>query len=197
MIFNIEINISDGNGKLLHRFEESLSSSHSKDSFNIETAGKGFEDFLNEYMSFSGRFVREKLLSSEEAYNKDIQWNNFDDETDSLAMNYDNVYENSELEYQIHIGNKKLATGKIPLILPSRTWASIPSSPIAEDSTPSRDKNTLKEDSVNRHSPIIIDNPLPWNRTEKLRHIISFAMQKAIEKYECTIITVSEEVAGL
>lgn len=197
MIFNIEINISDGNGKLLHRFQESLSSSHSNDNFDIETAGKGFEDFLNEYMSFSGRFVREKLLSAETSYNRNGQWNDSDEETDALTVDYDHVYENSQLEYQINIGNRKLATGKIPLILPSRTWASIPFSNATEDSTVPGDKNALQEEHTNRQTPIIINNPLSLTRTEKLKHIISFAMQKAIEKYECNILTVSEEVAGL
>jgi hypothetical protein len=98
MIIDIDIKISDSDGRILHHEEKQfnkLDDSHKNLNFNIDL-GKSFECFLSEYMSYSGRLIRDRLISEDMPYTT----------ADSIE---------NEVEYRIRIGSNHLFTGKFPV----------------------------------------------------------------------------------
>jgi hypothetical protein len=65
MVINIDIKIADDDGNLLQRFEKQIDGTiTTSDKIGLnKKLGESFEDFLSEYMSFSGRTLRENLSS--------------------------------------------------------------------------------------------------------------------------------------
>jgi hypothetical protein len=63
MVINIDIKIADDDGNLLQRFEKRFDENiTASDKIGLnKNLGESFEDFLSEYMSFSGRTLRENL----------------------------------------------------------------------------------------------------------------------------------------
>lgn len=63
MVINIDIKIADDDGNLLQRFEKRFDGNITiSDKNGLDNKlGESFEDFLSEYMSFSGRTLRENL----------------------------------------------------------------------------------------------------------------------------------------
>lgn len=126
MVIHIEfdIKITDHNGIVLQSTEnpcdESVSSDTKQDTDTV--LGIDFSDFLAEYLSSSGFFLRDKLMKGyssgklkRHACNKTIKKSTksreFDDE------NMTDLLKDSELEYKIRIGSNKVLIGKIPLKL--------------------------------------------------------------------------------
>lgn len=114
MIIDIDIKIANSKGKLIHtfskRFNEKLDLSEAIE--NEKGISKDFEDFLNEYLTESGRAVRKKLITpmyensqkKQAIKEKDDLW--WDDRSDKIS--------DSEMEYRIRIGKNKVIAGKIP-----------------------------------------------------------------------------------
>jgi hypothetical protein len=158
-------------------------------------AGKNFEDFLSEYMSSSGRTIREKLIHN---YNTTFEQSNSDSKVDVYESTKENTLDRfnaGEMEYNIRIGNKKLYTGVISLnhlsILPTI------------NNTPLKDENEaviLTNDAEVSQQPeyeipSAINNELPLHKeaADNMIDFVDFAMMKAIEKYELNLYQVYEE----
>ena len=77
-------------------------------------------------MSFQGRMIREKLINETNGQShpsamilntdEDFSYDGDSQGTCDFSSDEDvlDTYNNSEMEYEIHIGNKKILTGKIP-----------------------------------------------------------------------------------
>lgn len=63
MVINIDIKIADDEGRILKRFEKQFGDDiiDSENFFINKQLDRSFEDFLSEYMSVSGRTLRERL----------------------------------------------------------------------------------------------------------------------------------------
>lgn len=118
MIIDIDIKIADSDGKLIQRFEKTFNNvdaTGDKLNFNLDL-GKTFENFLSEYMSYSGRIVRDKLMPY---YSAPIPYqtihNYFEEETMHLDSNINKELKDREIEYSISIGNGNVFSGKFPV----------------------------------------------------------------------------------
>ncbi len=112
----IDIKITNSDGKIVHhfkkQFDEKLTDSD-KIEKNFEIS-KDFEEFLAEYLSASGRKIRERLM-----YYTDMQavaqCNADQAAKESLIMEEEaEEIGDSEMEYKIRIGDNKVIAGKIP-----------------------------------------------------------------------------------
>lgn len=168
MVINIDISIADSDGTVLHHFENRF---NEKDAcFEKQDQGYtdeiDFQNFLAEYLSCSGFAVREKLIYSKNNYvseqNKSelSTYVNFPGEKEAFYR-----FEDSELEYKIRIGDKKVLVGKIPLKLPLI---------ISDDVPEPKDKDT--------HTPLLTNNS-----PNAIDSLINYTMMKAIEKYEANL----------
>ncbi len=126
MVIHIEfdIKITDHNGIVIqstgNHCDENVSSDGKQDTDNVLNID--FTDFLAEYLSTSGYFLREKLMKGRgsgklkrHVRNKTIREGIKLSEQDEEGMA--DLLKNSELEYKIRIGNNKVLIGKIPLKL--------------------------------------------------------------------------------
>lgn len=109
MIIDIDIKIADHDGSILHRFEKRFDKFEYTDeplNFNIQM-GKSFEEFLSEYMSYSGRIIRERLITGCISGKIPVQTSGA--ETEAVEK---------EIEYRIRLGDNKLYTGSFPFSRP-------------------------------------------------------------------------------
>lgn len=98
MVIDIDIRISDNKGKLLHRLEkhfDRLADTDDKFSLNVDLC-KSFEQFLSEYMTNSGRIIRNKLIMRK------------------MNPSETNIDRETEIEYNIKIGNNHVFYGTFP-----------------------------------------------------------------------------------
>lgn len=166
MIIDIDIKIADGDGNLLHRLEKHIDKfdyTNEKINFNLDM-GKNFEYFLSEYMSYSGRVIREKLIHTGEnpLLLNMVGPNDMEQEMNRSKESRNQMSEH-EVEYRISIGKSHVFTGKFPFEHPA---------PI----------RTL-EDDLNSYD---IDNyEENWN--------ITSAMTRAIEKYESNFYLINSQ----
>ncbi len=124
MVIHIEfdIKITDRNGIVLQssgkHCEANITSEGKEDTASL--LGIDFTDFLAEYLSSSGFFLREKLMKGcgsgrlkGHVKNKAIMRGTKVNEPDDEYIS--DLLKGSELEYKIRIGNNKVLIGKIPL----------------------------------------------------------------------------------
>lgn len=220
MIIDIDIKIADGEGNLIHRygkhFDENIASKNVIGSIN--DIGKSFEDFLSEYMSFHGRMIREKLINETNwhshpfamvtnpdeyvSYDGDLQ------ETCNIYSGEDvsDTYSNSEMEYRIRIGNKKVLTGKIPFRNMNYKNPIIEkqNSPTINETDNKKMQKDFKNDILKQYDSKSMKSDKGQNASIKeinkqfnsllrkkdksdINIIINYAMTKAIEKYEANL----------
>jgi hypothetical protein len=111
MIIDIDIKIADNDGKVIHRFAKQFDERvGSEQNYNVRNGiKKEFQDFLNEYLSASGRTIRERLISNTQALYS------------TMKLPYETFIQEEEesqgngLEYKISIGNRSVFMGKIPI----------------------------------------------------------------------------------
>ncbi len=178
MIIDIDIKIADGQGNLLQRLVkrfDNIDVSDDQLNFSLDV-GRSFEEFLSEYMSYSGRRIQEKLFtgSRPEAIDEEYPSAGF-----NLDQYQDNVlqsstdgykkYEDRDIQYLIRIGNGNVFSGKLSMKQPL---------PINN----AQDNGELK----------------PLNSREPGCEDLNYLMQKAIEKYETTFyhVVLDEENAA-
>lgn len=208
MVIDIDIKIADGNGKLLHRFEKCFEEGNntSRNGAYLSDIGKSFEDFLAEYMSFSGRFIREKIMNNYhnmlyEQYNNTSHVNN----TIETENEYDYNIDDAEMEYKIRIGSKKILIGKIPINKSKFTTDIGNNNNTINKQQTEIENNSIKKSKRNNSyysnkfindrndinfsmNPIILKN-----KKHEIDNILSYAMTKAIEKYESNLSPIIEE----
>jgi hypothetical protein len=197
MIIDIDIKIADCDGTLLHRLEKRFDDLDLPvEKLNYDTAiGKNFEDFLSEYMSSSGRTIREKLIQN---YNTTFEQSNSDSKIEMHGSAKENVldrFKTSHMEYNIRIGNKNLFTGIISLNHPSFLPA-IKNTPLKDEK-----ESVLYENEDSQQTDYKIPSAnrkeLPSDQEEAdidtMIDFVDFTMMKAIEKYEVNLYQVYEE----
>lgn len=157
MVIHIEfdIKITDHNGIVLqsagNQCNENVSSDVKQDTDTV--LGIDFTDFLAEYLSTSGFFLREKLMKgysseklkrhvSKKTIKECTKLSEFDDEC------MQDLLKDSELEYKIRIGDNKVLIGKIPLKLdadqnPEMGDGIISASLVAEEPATEGDANNV------------------------------------------------------
>jgi hypothetical protein len=197
MIIDIDIKIADCDGTLLHRLEKRFDDMDLPvEKLNYDAAiGKNFEDFLSEYMSSSGRTIREKLIQN---YNTTFEQSNSDSKVDRYASAKENIldrFRTGEMEYNIRIGNKNLLTGIISLNHPSLLPA-IKNTPLKDEK-----ESVLYENEDSQQPdykiPSANKNELPSDQEEAdietMVDFVDLTMMKAIEKYEVHLYQVYDE----
>ncbi len=124
MVIEIDIKIEDSDGRVLHRFENRFDEQdNSLDTQEYhDSTDKDFDEFLSEYLSYSGYLLREKLFSGLNSTKAKKAKTVRKNKTKKLP-DTDKVigYEDSELEYRIRIGDDKVLIGRIPLKLEPST----------------------------------------------------------------------------
>lgn len=173
MLVDININIMDNDGNMVHHFEKRFSDEDSVclESSNNNRIGESFESFLSEYMSFSGIMVRDKLISNSI---DPKQFNSFSasDEVMSSGRGALRTLKNSEITYKISIGHRNVYVGKIPLVQKSNSDGDLVEEPEHRDQHAASLKQEL----------------------EVFDHLISYTMSNAIAKYEANLYpTIYEE----
>ncbi|BCJ94066.1 hypothetical protein acsn021_16350 [Anaerocolumna cellulosilytica] len=108
MIIDIDIKIADNNGKVIHRFAKQFDERvGGEQNYNVRNGiKKEFQDFLNEYLSASGRTIRERLISTQIMY--------LPGKLPYETFVREEGLENG-LEYKISIGNRSVFMGNIPI----------------------------------------------------------------------------------
>jgi hypothetical protein len=153
MVIHIEfdIKITDSAGKVLHRFENRFDEDVSSDrKQKMDAVLKiDFSDFLAEYLSSSGFFLREKLMNGRYSKKSNLYKHDFvpDEDTDEEESIL-NRLKDSELEYKIHIGSNKVLIGKIPLKIETEADSEILEEKCTEDLLSSEEKTALEEVTV-------------------------------------------------
>ncbi|KAB1440581.1 hypothetical protein [Candidatus Galacturonibacter soehngenii] len=102
MILDIDIRVSSENGVQIHQFTKHFDSRF--EGRKIESGNvidKSFEDFLAEFLSGSGKVIRNQLISKE---SKEIT-NHFNQQSTDLH----------NIEYTLKLGDSQFVSGKIPL----------------------------------------------------------------------------------
>ncbi|WMJ88965.1 hypothetical protein [Anaerocolumna sp. MB42-C2] len=117
MLIDIDIKIADNEGKLIKqfskRFDEKLNIPEKVE--KRKGTNKEFEEFLAEYLTASGRTVREKLIYS--PYIPDGPQNMYTMVTGKDVIAQEEPEDNlpyNEMEYKIRIGKNQVITGTIP-----------------------------------------------------------------------------------
>jgi len=174
MLIDIDIKIADNDGTLVHHFEKRFDDEDTVclEKLNNNHFGESFEDFLSEYMSFSGHAVREKLNSGNTDSTSLIPCIP-PDRTNLIKRGVLSNLENSEIDYRIRIGNKNVFIGRIPLTQTPYT--------VETNDIPKK----LENENQNTTS---LDQELA-----SLDNIINYAMLKAIAKYEVNLYPISKE----
>lgn len=102
MILDIDIRVSNDNGVQIHQFTKHFDSRF--EGKRIEggnnSVSKNFEEFLSEFLSGSGRAIRDQLITQKGA---------FVDTANSLSNSCNNI------EYTLKLGDSQSVSGKIPL----------------------------------------------------------------------------------
>lgn len=194
MVIDIDIRIADSKGKILHHFENQYNEKDS--SFNRQEnniAGYDFEDFLAEYLSFSGFALREKLIK--DSFSIPACQNQSEPETipDIPEDDYDiNKLKDSELEYRIRLGKNKVLIGKIPLKIQSEncnlSQSDIDDADIKLKTSKEDKRNNVNIEKMNPSTGLFKIKKVPLHSDEaEIDTILNYAMVKAIEKYEANL----------
>ncbi len=165
MVIHIEfdIKITDHNGIVIQstgtHFDKNVASDGklaTDDVLDID-----FTDFLAEYLSTSGYFLREKLMKGRSSRRRKGHVGSKANKEDVKVIEPDDegipdLLKGSELEYKIRIGNNKVLIGKIPLKLednsnPEMDNSIISATLVAEELTIERDTDSVED--ANRYEP--------------------------------------------
>lgn len=195
MIIDIDIQVSDENGKRIHRFAKRFDeNTNTSEDFSKSTASKGkFEEFLAEYLSASGRTIRDKLINDLYPYNSNLNNNkNFK----KFDFNSDKAVSDSsdgELEYKISIGNRSVLIGKIPLQRFNRL------AKLSENLNKREQDNTIQLDEI-ENQKIASHDVSSWNyitpgfkEIKEIESSLSNLMTQALQKYESSFYLSNEE----
>lgn len=103
MILDIDIRVSSESGVQIHQFTKHFDSRFEgrKIDSDYHVIEKNFEDFLAEFLSGSGKVIRNQLIINE---SKEIA-NQFNQQSTSLH----------NIEYTLKLGDSQFVSGKIPL----------------------------------------------------------------------------------
>lgn len=103
MILDIDIRVSSESGVQIHQFTKHFDSRFEgrKIESDNHVIDKSFEDFLSEFLSGSGKVIRNQLILNE---SKEIT-NNFNQQSSGLH----------NIEYTLKLGDSQFVSGKIPL----------------------------------------------------------------------------------
>lgn len=173
MLIDIDIKIADNGGNLVHHFVKRFDDGDIADykELNNHYLGESFKDFLSEYMSFSGHAVRERLISDKEAPTR-LMSNYLTDESSPYQREVLFNIENSVINCNIRIGNKKVYEETIPITQPNKAEAI----DILKNSENEGQKETSFDQEI-----------IPMNKT------INYAILNAIAKYEANLSIISNE----
>ncbi|QHQ61658.1 hypothetical protein Ana3638_13480 [Anaerocolumna sedimenticola] len=206
MLIDIDIKIADNEGKLIQhfskRFDEKLNIPE-----NVEKRSgikREFEEFLAEYLTASGRTVREKLIYS--PYIPDFPQSTFASVTgNGLLAEEEPAYEftNNEMEYKIRIGKNQVITGTIPFERISRlgkiadVLETIDSHKEAISGKAGQFMNSgyekkLKSEISYTMNPNDIGEELERKAADIERNLKNIMLQ-AVEKYELNFYHINEE----
>jgi hypothetical protein len=187
MIIDVDIGISNDEGRPLKRFHKHFDERFDKSScIENNRIQNDFEDFLNKYLSVSGRTMRNQLICEEntELYT-DYLYDSISSELSSNGFSDDSG--NDELEYVIRIGEGKSIAGKIPLnhILKVKN--------LTEKIDKMQEKQVSKETSsinhfINRNRYHQKQQP-----TEQINAMFRTLISKAVECYEMNFYHETEE----
>ncbi|RDY30753.1 hypothetical protein [Lachnotalea glycerini] len=103
MILDIDIRVSNDNGIQVHQFTKHFDSrfeGRSNINASDNSITKSFEEFLAEFLSSSGRVIRNQLITGQTAASNAVQ-------TSSDCF--------SNIEYTLKLGDSQSVSGKIPL----------------------------------------------------------------------------------
>ncbi len=198
MVIDIDIKIANSNGKLIHRFSKQFDEKlEVSEKIEKDTGlSKDFEDFLTEYLSASGRSVREKLISYTDMP-ADLQSNMYLTEagdSDPDGEGADRIPD-SEMEYKIRIGNNKVIAGKIPFHRLSRLNAV---ADVLDKADREYEEASGKNGALNRtdHTGLYanhLSDPRSKEIVVDLERNLKNLMIQAVEKYESNFYHTDEE----
>lgn len=102
MILDIDIRVSNDNGVQVHQFTKHFDSRFEgkKIEGGNNSISKNFEEFLSEFLSGSGRTIRDQLITQKDAYI-------------DTRKSFSNS--NNNIEYTLKLGDAQSVSGKIPL----------------------------------------------------------------------------------
>lgn len=100
MILDIDIRVSNDNGVEIHQFAKRFDSRFEGKRINGTSASKDFEEFLAEFLSSSGRVIRNQLIT---------------DPATSFDVPNDINRSSNNLEYTLKLGDSQSISGNIPL----------------------------------------------------------------------------------
>ena len=174
MLIDIDIKIADNSGNLVHHFEKRFDDADTAclEQLKNDYGGESFDNFLSEYMSFSGHAVKEKLISGHAA---DINTNGSLSSvtTDPLEKEAVTAAVDGNIEYQISIGNK-------PVFARTISYSQIPAFTDTSDSSVSSQNG----------------EPGLFSQKQELgtgEGTLDYAIQKAIAKYEANLTPISDD----
>lgn len=116
MLLDIDIRISNDEGVQVQRFTKHFDSKFDGSNITDEnnSIGKSFHEFLSEYLSGSGRLIRDNLLDSnpldQAAPVRSVNGYSMLNGPDYNPENYA-----AEVEYTLKLGDSQLITGHIPI----------------------------------------------------------------------------------
>lgn len=198
MFIDIDIKISDNDGKLLHRFEKQFDEDIAyPEKLNNNYLGEDFEGFLSEYMSSRGLAMRERLISDYYAVSSD---HSTVDSSDGLSLMNNETFDpsDSEMEIKIRIGRKNVFIGRVPMKQlyltnePDNIYMKLE----REKETPAssicfkKKRRKTKKSILSEKQTLSSFDTLPSLDSKNeaaLDIMINYAMIKAIEKYEANL----------
>ena len=215
MIIDIDIKIADGDGNLLHRLEKRIDKfDYISESPDLNSGiDKSFEDFLSEYLSHSGRVIRERLIYDIKIPPEGNIGTKFPMEQENSPSNESrNQINERDVEYRISIGSKNVFMGKFPFRFLSDVKNPeddliAGNTDIHEDNLISHNKDAHEDNLISHNKDK--DNPVSYDTDNYVSNLNSYAannfesnlnsydrddfeeewdilstMAKAIEKYE-------------
>ena len=174
MLIDIDIKIADNSGNLVHHFEKRFDDEDTAclEQLKNNYGGESFDNFLSEYMSFSGHAVKEKLISGHAAgINPHDSLSSV--ATAQLEKETVRAEVNGNIEYQISIGNK-------PVFGKTIAYSQMPA--FAETSDPSVSSQNGEPDLFSQKQVLGTGEST-----------LDYAIQKAIAKYEANLTPISDD----
>ena len=201
MILDINIKIADNDGNLLHHLEKRIDKlDYTSENLDINTdADKSFEDFLSEYLSNSGRVIRERLIYNLRTplADKLITQSSETQKVDNLIE--ENQLKEQDVEYRISIGSKNVFIGKFPFRYLSDVKN--PEGDLISCNTDNHKDNLTPYDTDDYKS-----NLVPYDTDNHKSNLVSYdrddfqeewdifsTMTRAIEKYEENFYLINTE----
>jgi hypothetical protein len=198
MIIDIDIQISDENGKRVHRFAKRFDegTNSSNNGSKSAVSNNKFEDFLAEYLSASGRAIRDKLICKLNSLNNQNYEYNRVVKTTPSTENLITVPD-GELEYKISIGNRNVLIGKIPLPRIARI------ANLSENLSKLEKEKTIELEEVNKDKQQNSANLTITNRSlneineineiKEIETSLTNLMSQALQKYESSFYVAGTE----